>query len=110
MAAVSNTEKKQRAFNKILSEEDGKYERIGLKLKEVLEERKGEVHLVFKAKQSLEELEEELEASTKEHKVLIEEVSDMKYQIKEGGKLSGEISKAKSYLEKERNELHKGRV
>ena len=107
LAAVSNTEKKQRAFDKILHEEDCKYERVGLKLKEILEERKAEVHLVFKAKQKLEELEEELETNTKDHKILIEEVVDLKDQIKEGNKSASEISKAKSYLEKERNELHK---
>ena len=107
LAKVSNIEKRQRTFDKQLSEEEDKYDRISLKLKEVLEERKQGVHQVFQNKQRLEELEEEYEVATKENKKLAEEVADLKDQINEGKKSMEEIDKAKKYLEKERNDLQK---
>ena len=107
LAKVSNIEKRQRTFDKQLSEEEDKYDRISLKLKEVLEERKQGVHQVFQNKQRLEELEEEYEVATKENKKLAEEVADLKDQITEGKKSMEEIDKAKKYLEKERNDLQK---
>merc|ERR1711990_1185730 len=97
LAKVSSVEKKQRGFSKALAEEDEKYARLALKLKEVLDERKAEVHQVFLAKQKLDELEEDQEAATKENKVLAEEVLDLKDQIQEGHKSMAEINKAKQY-------------
>ena len=107
LARVSMIEKKQRGFDKTLAEEEDKNEVVSLKLKEMLDERKAEVHNVFKARQRLEELEEEYEASTKESRILVEEVADLRDQINESNKSTQDISKAKTYLEKERNELQK---
>ena len=97
----------KRGFERILMEEDTKYEKLARKLKEAQEERRIEVHNVYQAKQKLEELEEEFEAANKSHRVIKEEIADLKDQVLEGEKAAGEVEKAKHYLIKERDELQK---
>ena len=107
MARVSSIEKRQRSFDKTLSEEDEKFLRITNRLREMLEARKAEVHQVFQMKQQLDQYKDDVEFATKEGKVLVEEVADLKDQLSEGNKSMAELEKAKYYLEKEKNELLK---
>jgi len=107
LAKVSSIEKKQRAFDKILAEEEEKFERLASRLAEMVGERKAAVHEVFQVKTTLTEFEDDAEAAVKENKILVEDVADLRDQIQESNKSITEIQKAKFYLEKERNELKK---
>merc|ERR1712150_160053 len=104
-AAAAALDKKQRNFDKVLSEHKQHEEELQVELEQAQKEARGLSTELFKTKNAYEEALDGLETVKRESKNLQEEIADLTDQIAEGGKSIHELEKAKRNLEQERNEL-----
>merc|ERR1711887_137533 len=104
-AAAAALDKKQRNFDKVLSEHKQHEEELQVELEQAQKEARGLSTELFKTKNAYEEALDGLETVKRESKNLQEEIADLTDQIGESGKSVHELEKAKRSLEQERNEL-----
>merc|ERR1711937_285522 len=104
-SAASALDKKQRTFDKVLSEHKQKEEELQVELEQAQKEARSLSTELFKTKNAYEESLDGLETVKRENKNLQEEIADLTDQLGEGGKSIHELGKSKRSLEQERNEL-----
>nr|XP_019956885.1 PREDICTED: myosin-1-like [Paralichthys olivaceus] len=105
-AAAAVLDKKQRNFDKVLSEWKQKYEESQCELESSQKEARSLSTELFKLKNSYEESIDHLETMKRENKNLQEEISDLTEQLGEGGKTIHELEKVRKQLEQEKSEIH----
>merc|ERR1711937_74820 len=104
-SAAAALDKKQRYFDKVLSEHKQKEEELQVELEQAQKEARSLSTELFKTKNAYEESLDGLETVKRENKNLQEEIADLTDQLGEGGKSIHELGKSKRSLEQERNEL-----
>uniref|UniRef100_A0A8C6Y7E2 Myosin heavy chain 16 n=1 Tax=Naja naja TaxID=35670 RepID=A0A8C6Y7E2_NAJNA len=104
-AACAVLDKKQRAFDKMLSEWQQKCEELQLEVDNSQKECRMYMTENFKLKTAYEESLEQLESVKKDNKTLQEEIKDLIDQLGEGGRSVHELQKMKKKLEIEKDEL-----
>merc|ERR1711937_808703 len=104
-SAAAALDKKQRNFDKVLSEHKQKEEELQVELESSQKEARSMSTELFKTKNAYEEALDGPETVKRENKNLQEEIADLTDQLGEGGKSIHELEKSKRSLEQERNEL-----
>ncbi|KAJ8364007.1 hypothetical protein SKAU_G00128380 [Synaphobranchus kaupii] len=104
-AAAAALDKKQRTFDKMISEWSQKCEELQLELDSSQKECRIHMTESYKLKTAYEEAQDHLESVKKDNKTLSEEIKDLVDQLGEGGKSVHELQKAKKKLEIEKEEL-----
>ncbi|XP_014864997.1 PREDICTED: myosin-7-like [Poecilia mexicana] len=104
-AAAAALDKKQRNFDKVLSEWKQKYEESQCELENSQKDARALSTELFKLKNSYEESLDHLETMKRENKNLQEEISDLTEQLGESGKNIHELEKLRKQLEQEKSEI-----
>merc|ERR1712142_728300 len=103
--AISQMDKKQRAFDSEMSAQVSKYEEVYAELELSQKTSRSYQTEIYKLKGSYEESVEAYETLKREHRTLQEENAELADQLTTGGKSLHEISKAKKKAEAEADEL-----
>merc|ERR1712142_299672 len=103
--AISQMDKKQRAFDSEMSAQVSKYEEVYAELELSQKTSRSYQTEIYKLKGSYEESVEAYETLKREHRTLQEENQELADQLSTGGKSIHEISKAKKKAEAEADEL-----
>jgi chromosome segregation ATPase len=102
---VTSMEKKQRQFDKLITEWKMKCEDITMELDMSQKEARLYSTELFKVRSQYEEGMEQAEALRRENKNLADEIKDLIEQLSEGGKTGHEAEKSCRRLEMEKGEL-----
>ena len=104
-AAAAQLDKKQRNFDKLMSDQKMRENELQSDLEMAQKEGRGLSTELFKMKNAYEEALDALETIKRENKNIQEELADMSDQLGESAKATHELEKAKRALEVDRNDV-----
>jgi len=104
-ALASQTEKRQRAFDKTVDEWKRKVSDLQHELETSNSDSRNNANECFKLRAQIEESHDSIESLRRENKNLSDEIHDMTEQLGEGGRSVHELEKARKRLDMEKEEL-----